>query len=144
MDSALPSLSRSLTPSSRQVLKRTKSGRVLSKDSAQVYLRVSVTSTQTPVKWKYVASPNLVGQLDRVLSQVNRFYSPKSKGGLRRVRDLTLGKELSRLLDLIHGNRSFQQKERSNRMVLTPLRSRFPGKVVFSPGRLRRKSIERL
>lgn len=72
---------------------------------------------------------------------VHRYNSPKARSLSRRVRDWGVGKEISRLLDLIQGNRTYSRKETSLRGSFSP--SQYHRRAQAVP-RQPTRSVERL
>ena len=89
-----------LSLSTRETLDVTRDRREASKQTAQDYLQYSVSFTQKGMKWKDVANPRLAGQVDRVLSKVTHYYGETGKK--RRIGDIMIAAELSKLVDLIY------------------------------------------
>lgn len=57
------------------------------------------------MKWKEIASAQLAGQIDRVLSKVVQCYGPEGRVHAEKqtkVADLVVGAELGKMMDLIH------------------------------------------
>lgn len=119
----LPARLRSMSQASQETLLTTQFARDLTKHSADIYLRLTVLPTQKPLKWKQIASTQLAGQIDRVLTKVMHYYGPeghKYAGKQMKIADMMVGTELAKLMDLIHVTpkaAAKEQRKKSNSMV---------------------------
>ena len=109
---------RFLSQTSQKTLNQTKFARGLSKRSADSYIQETVRFTQRSILWPDVATAQLSGQLDRVLSKVVQYYGPE--GGRygkkkKRIADLMVGMEISKLFDLIHVSPESTKREDAGR-----------------------------
>ena len=110
--SATRSHSAQRVPNSSTILQETRLNRSEMKQKADTYLRL-----QPSTKWKHYASPQLAGQLDRVIElvKVTGRYRPLP------LETLLLNREIERMMSLVPKTPRLSHTRRS---ILTVRRSR--------------------
>ena len=84
-----------LTPTAT-ILQETRLSRSFLKNNAQSYLRLRVTFTQPTTKWKQYATPQLAGQMDRVIRLVKTSSSEQNAAQAK-----ALNRAIERMVSLV-------------------------------------------